>query len=640
MAHLYDVLNVLDSEPIQSVSQQGNALSVQPINLSQAPSPNMFGSNTQCGSAIATEIDAYRRRIQTLLHFFDCIAQHWWDHLYPYKRNLIKRPSKSADEVRSYQSRLLARLNKFTMRTVVPAAAAIATMEAHASVKVLPKNLLSSMSVDLTHSDIPFVVDNSDALLHKACNLARRLGDIEKLKQRLILSALTWITSDGRDFALRAQRIALLARHAEPCLIEHFAGVRALLTHYYRPRILVQKQSDRPGSSNLVSSRFEPITATRLTTTNEQIAEAIESVYPRANQYSTNSGAIGSENTTDELQPSLSFALWQDLSRTESKKEVNELVSPSTTLMNPDSMLNLSGSQISILPSIVLNPLSIDTSQLDWLSYEINQRDLNLHVLNTEEPEDTTYQLSSRSSFLPPTVRASLESVPDISMQANKLVDSRLISRIPTKSIDSQRAVSEKSLWTTGTPITTPNSKESGWSVSSRDSNFSELDDSRPNWLHALADERRQLNGLLSSSVSTRIRSKEEISMRYVSHTSLAAHGEKLLPFEQESLTLKSEYNATTAQRGTDVISPGGKGEEPSSYLIDTHHEESSINSLHSKPTQEYVKNETKSQSINLTAEIKKTNLPNIMVTTEGTNMNQPVHKKNRHSRRRQTRAS
>ncbi|KAF5400794.1 hypothetical protein PHET_05699 [Paragonimus heterotremus] len=639
MTHSYDILNVLDPEPSQSSPQQGKSLSVQPINLSQAPSPNMFGSNTQCGSALATEIDAYRRRIQTLLHFFDCIAQHWWDHLYPYKRNLIKRPSKSADEVRSYQSRLFARLNKFTMRTVVPAAAAIATMEAHATVKILPQNLLGSVSVDLTHSDIPLVVDNSDALLHKACNLARRLGDIEKLKQRLILSALTWITSDGRDFALRAQRIALLARHAEPCLIEHFAGLRALLTHYYRPRVLVQKQSDITGSSNLVSSRVEPITATRLTTTNEQIAEAIESVYPRKNQYSTNSGSTGSDNTTDEPHPSLSFALWQDLSRTVSKYERSALVNPSTTLMNPDSMLNLSGSQIPILPSIVLNPLSIDTSQLDWLSYEINQRDLNLHVLNTEEPEDTTYQLSSRSSFLPPTVRASLESVSDMPVQANKLVDSRLISQIPTKSMDSQRAVSEKSLWTTGTPITTPNSKESVWSVSSKDSNFSELDDSRPSWLHTLTEERQQPNELPSSSVSIRIRSNEEISKRYVSHTLLAGHGEYLLPFEQESLTLKSEYNATTAQRGTDVISPGGKGEEPNSHLIDAHHEESSINSLHSKPTQEYVSNETKPRSINLTAEIKKTKPPNIMVTAEGTNMNQPVHKKNKHSRRRQIRA-
>ncbi|KAF6773991.1 hypothetical protein AHF37_05902 [Paragonimus kellicotti] len=639
MAHLYDVLNVLDSEPIHSVPQQGNSLSTQPISLSQALSPNVFGSNTQCGSALATEIDAYRRRIQTLLHFFDCIAQHWWDHLYPYKRNLIKRPSKSADEVRSYQSRLLARLNKFTMRTVVPAAAAIATMEAHASVKVLPKNLFSSMSVDLTHSDIPLVVENSDALLHKACNLARRLGDIEKLKQRLILSALTWITSDGRDFTLRAQRIALFARHAEPCLIEHFAGVRALLTHYYRPRVLVQKQSDRPGSSKLVSSRVEPITATRLTTTNEQIAEAIESVYPRSHQYSTDSGAVSSENTIDELQPSLSFALWQDLSRTESKNERNALVNSSTTLMNPDSMLNLSGSQIPILPSIVLNPLSIDTSQLDWLSYEINQRDLNLHVLNTEEPEDTTYQLSPRSSFLPPTVRASLESVHNMPVQANKLLDSRFIPRIPTKSMDSQ-AVSEKSLWTMGTPITTPNSKESGWSVSSRDSNFSELDDSRPSWLHGLAEESRQLNELPSSSVSIRIRSNEEISKRYVSHISHAAHGEKLLSSEQESLTLKFEYNAAAAQRGTDVISPGGKGEGPNCYLIDAHLEESSTNSLHPKPKQEYGSNETKSKSINLTAERKKTKQPNIMVTAEGTNMNQPVHKKNRHSRRQQIRAS
>ncbi|KAA3670573.1 uncharacterized protein DEA37_0010486, partial [Paragonimus westermani] len=586
MAQVYDVLHVLDPEPIQSVPKQGNSLSVHSNSLSHSPLPNTPGSNMQCGNAIAIEIDTYRRRIQTLLHFFDCIAQHWWDHLYPYKRSLIKRPSRSADEVRSYQSRLLAGLNKFTMRSVVPAAAAIATMEAYTSVKVLPQNLLNSMNLDLTYLDVPVVVDNSDALLHKACNLARRLGDIEKLKQRLILSVLTWITSDGRDFILRAQRTALLARHAEPCLIEHFAGVRALLTHYYRPRVLVQKQPDRPGSPKLVSSRVEPITASRLTTTNEKIVEAIEKVYPRTTQYSTNSGTIGFETTTDEMRPSLSFALWQDLSGTISNNEGNAPVNSSTKQMDPDSMLNLSGSQIPILPNIVLNPLSIDTSQLDWLSYEINQRDLNLHVLNIEEPQDTTCQLSPRSSFLPPTVSASLESVPDMSMQANGLVDSQFIPRLPTKSMDSQRALSEKSLWTMGTPITTPNSKEFGWSASSKDSNFRELDDFRPTSLHAFVDESRQLNELSSSGASIRIRSNKEISKRYASGTSLTAHGERFLSFEQESLTVKNEDNPVAVQRGIDVINPGSKGEEPNSYLIHANLEESSVNSLHSKPTQ------------------------------------------------------
>ncbi|KAF8569511.1 hypothetical protein P879_08127 [Paragonimus westermani] len=639
MAHVYDVLNVLDPESIQSIPQQGNSLSVHSNNLSHSPSPNTLGSNMQCGNALVTEIDTYRRRIQTLLHFFDCIAQHWWDHLYPYKRNLIKRPSRSADEVRFYQSRLLADLKNFTMRSVVPAAAAIATMEAYASVKVLPQNLLHSMNADLTYSDVPVVVDNSDALLHKACNLARRLGDIEKLKQRLILSALTWITSDGRDFILRAQRIALLARHAEPCLIEHFDGVRALLTHYYRPRVLVQKQSDRPGSPKLVSSRVEPITASRLTTTNEKIAQAIEKVYPGANQHSTNSGAVGFETTTDEMQPSVSFALWQDLSKTISNNEGSAPVNSSTNQVDPDSMLYLSGSQIPILPNIVLNPLSIDTSQLDWLSYEINQRDLNLHVLNTEEPLDTTYELSPRSSFLPPTVPASLESVPDMSMQANRLVDSRFIPRLPTKSMDSQRAVSEKSLWTMGTSITTPNTKEFGWSVGSKDSNFSELDDFRPTSLHAFVKESRQLNELPSSDVSIGIRSNKEISKRYASGTSLTAHGERILSFEQESLTLKSEYNTVAVQRGIDVINLGGKGEEPNSYLIPVNLEESSVNSLHSKPTQEYVSSKAKPKIMNLNAERKKPRPPNVMVTTERMTMKQPVHK-SRHTRRRQTRAS
>ncbi|KAG5450542.1 hypothetical protein CSKR_101706 [Clonorchis sinensis] len=555
--HVFTALKTVSRQCAPNPNNNNNHTLFRPLNISRAPTPNLLGSGTQCGSALATEIDSYRRRIQTLLHFFDCIAQHWWDHLYPYKRNLIKRPSKSADEVRSYRSRLLARLNKFTMRTVVPAAAAIATMEAHASVKVLPPNLLSPLAVDFAHGEIPSIVDNSDVLLQKACHLARRISDIEKLKQRLILSALTWITSDGRDLTVRAQRIALLARHAEPCLIEHFSGVRALLTHYYRPRVLVQKISDKLSSSKFTSSsRVEPITAARLTSTNEEIVRAIEAVFPKGHHYLTFTSTINPGTFGDELRSSVDRSVLSDPIEIGIPTADAIIAFPNLALTNEDVELNSSAVKLPILPSIVLNPLSIDTSQLDWLSYQINQREFNLHVLNTEEPEGDPYRPTDSPVFS--RIKDRESSSPDQSESSGPKL---------------QRGDFEEPIWADGTPITTPYSKEPLWSPSSRESEISEIDESRPSSTLLLHDRVKQMDDRTSAYEFTIGKLSEESNKTGFLAAPSAPYGENATGSERESLTLKSEFSAGsvhgTETRSIAVTSPCGEGEE--SQIKPTH---------------------------------------------------------------------
>ncbi|CAH8546064.1 unnamed protein product [Dicrocoelium dendriticum] len=597
-------------------------------NISRAPSPNVLSSSTQRGTALATEIDAYRRRIQTLLHFLDCIAQHWWDHLYPYKRSFIKRPSKSADEVRSYRTRLLARLSKCTTRTVAPAAAAIATMEAHASIKLLPPNLLSPIAPDVTHTDVSSVLDNSDVLLQKAFSLARRLGDIEKLKQRLILSVLTWITSDGRDFNLRAQRVALLARHVEPCLIEHFAGVRALLTHYYRPRVLVQKHVDKQGSTVPVSSRVEPITAARLTTTNEQIAEAIESVSPRAHRYLPIAPLIGPDDAMDDLQLLPIIRAQTDLFQYDPADQ-NALLYQLTT--DQGTVANLVGSRLPILPSIVLNPLSIDTSQLDWLSYEINQRNFNLHILNSEEPEEVAYRDVSSASPSPPPSDSKL--VPGVQQK-----EVSLASKVSRVGLMLPRAQHRKLSPTTmmGTPIATPNAKVSNWSDISKDSEFSELDNSIPSPKYPSHPGWKTSDERASTTVTLTMYRQDTTNVTEVVATPLPPKEPEIAEQEEASPSWKSHLSSDSLpeiEPGAVLTlqSPSGKGEEPNQQVLDIPPKIQSTNSIPLESNREFVHKHKPLQKPNFDAKKMTERLFKVSATVDGAVVKQlPTNKKTR----------
>lgn len=385
LPNVADAMNLATAATGDLFSQTEKELHFRLSGYAQIPPPAILCSDIKCGSALATEIDTYRRRIQALLHFYDCISQHWWDRLFPYKDTLTRRPSKSADELRAEQSRLAVRINRCNTRSIIPAAAAISLMEAHATVKLLPATVLSPVVNEYMHPSIPSAMDNINALLNKACSLARKLSDIERLKQRLILSTLKWINSDGRDFSLRAHRLSLLCRHVEPTLIEYYSAVQALLTHYYRPRILPRNTLSR---QLLSSARTEPITAARMTSTNQQILCAIKQANPKANVSTFGFPLQSDLDENDADSPDYSGGL-------KGFNTVRNRLSESPT-----------SNQVTSLPSMVLNPFSIDTTRLDWLSYQMNQREFNLHVLDMEEPEDAQH-----SGYVSPTyfIKSSIE---------------------------------------------------------------------------------------------------------------------------------------------------------------------------------------------------------------------------------------
>ncbi|CAH8584501.1 unnamed protein product [Heterobilharzia americana] len=335
---------------------------------------NICYSSIQCGSALTTEIYVYRRRIQTLLRFFDCISKIWWDHLYPFNGDFIKRPSRTAEEIHLYQKCLTTHIDKFNMRKVVPATTAIAMMETHASIKILPSSILGLNDVT-KNLGTAMTTENNTTLLYKACNLAQSLADIEKLKQKLIFSALNWIMCDGRDYNLRIQRIALLDRHCESCLIENFPGVRALLIHYYRPRILTKDIANNTDTSFPPSpfssvSLSEPLTAVKLTTTNDQITSVFYNARLRAQNESSENILDTDATDLNKSYDSISNFFWSNICEKSNAMKNNDVVQSDKLSSN-----------------FQLNPFSscIETSGLEWLSYDTHQKDFNLYLLNKKE---------------------------------------------------------------------------------------------------------------------------------------------------------------------------------------------------------------------------------------------------------------
>ncbi|VEL07959.1 unnamed protein product [Protopolystoma xenopodis] len=220
-------------------------------------------------TGLTAELDAYRRRIQSLLEFLDCIAQHWWNKSFDFDGRLVVRPSRSADLVRKTQARLVYMLPRLSMRSILPLAKAVTTLECRDAVKLLPSGVFTSPQDNditslLSSENAAFFMlpvedlneagksssrplrlggnkgDSPKELLRKACLLTRRLSDVEGVKQRLILATIRWIICDGRDLNLRSRRLAMLAKYAEVSFVEQFASIQALLTHYYRPRSLIK----------------------------------------------------------------------------------------------------------------------------------------------------------------------------------------------------------------------------------------------------------------------------------------------------------------------------------------------------------------------------------------------------------------
>ena len=249
-----------------------------------APYNSFTGVILQKGAALSAEIENYRRRVITFLNFLDSIAPHWWDKLHKFNDCLVKRPSRSAELVVKLQSQLKSRLTRLTPRMVIPAAAAVVTIEERDIIPVLPQNLLHSTNQRMNRRSNMAKSENIQEMLKLAYSIARRLGEVERSKQQLILYAVEWIYSDGRDFALRAQRLALLTKNIKHCLIEKFKGVQALITHYYRRRSTNNPEDGEtaPTSTEMLTdskyrlmNAFCEVTAASISKTNIDILQVM-----------------------------------------------------------------------------------------------------------------------------------------------------------------------------------------------------------------------------------------------------------------------------------------------------------------------------------------------------------------------------
>ncbi|VDD83718.1 unnamed protein product [Mesocestoides corti] len=254
--------------------------------LIEASHTTFTGTNGIKGRTLAAEIERYRRAVESLIRFLVEVAPDWWDKRHPFKGDLVLRPSKSADQLRAIQSRLNARLGRLTSRVILPAAAAVVSIEEQDKVTVMPPKFFQPHSVGkltAVASDVASKLINTEEQLTLALSISRRLGEIERLKQELILYALDWIDADGNDQNLRLQRYDALAEHVEACLIEKHEGVRALIKHYFRRR----SESNAVGSVNnnhyasedpkiQLKYAFNAVTADTISSTSRVILNMLE----------------------------------------------------------------------------------------------------------------------------------------------------------------------------------------------------------------------------------------------------------------------------------------------------------------------------------------------------------------------------
>nr|CUU98564.1 hypothetical transcript [Hymenolepis microstoma] len=246
------------------------------------PYKSLPGLTLHIGGVLSNEIENYRRCVIAFLTFLDSIAPSWWDKLYLFNEKLVKRPSKSADMIVELKTRLKAKLERLTPRMVIPAAAAIIAIEEQETISVLPSKFLQCYN----RRNILFKIGNVQETLKLAYSIARRLGEVERLKQQLILYTEQWINSDGRDFELRSQRLALLANNIRGSLVERFKGVRAVITHYYRRRspnsqVKVENKLPvgiKPDSKTRLANAFNEVTAESFSKTNDEIFRMLAEV--------------------------------------------------------------------------------------------------------------------------------------------------------------------------------------------------------------------------------------------------------------------------------------------------------------------------------------------------------------------------
>lgn len=355
-----------------------------------APYTAYTGATLLKGKALAAEIENYRRRAEALLHFFDLVAPQWWDKLYPFKDEMVQRPSRSADRLRLAENRLNVRLARLTPRMIMPAAAAVASIEERDLVTVLPRNLVQGHNLR-GGGGIPTTekMENIREQLNLAFSISRRLGEIERLKQQIILHAMDWIYADGNDLNVRSQRFETLAKYIQPCLIEHHEGVQALITHYFRRRSnpfsdIEGRHRPMPGSTEdpklQLKYAFNAITAANISTTNRAILNMLEA----ESRFPKKTGEPQDRNVDQQIKSkadvdSLNMAL-DDASRDASN--------PSVVFMSQWSKQQLNTDGESADPKPNIGTFSLPT---EWLSYGdggLMGRDYEATTLDPENPEN------------------------------------------------------------------------------------------------------------------------------------------------------------------------------------------------------------------------------------------------------------
>ncbi|EUB57458.1 hypothetical protein ECG_07534 [Echinococcus granulosus] len=240
------------------------------------------GSRLTRGRTLASEIDWYKHRVEALVHFLDRMAPQWWDHMYPFGESgkLVRRPSRTADNLRATHNRLVARLTRLTPRVIVSSTNAVMSIEEAEVVPILPPSLMRGRSATRA---VEAHVIGMEKQLAIVFTFVRRLSEIERLKQQMILYTMDWIKADSNDQQMRAQRRGRLVQHVQPCLIENHEGVAALIRHYFRRRSYpkndekIKQILDSSDDAKMqLKYAFSGITADSICSTNRLIMELIK----------------------------------------------------------------------------------------------------------------------------------------------------------------------------------------------------------------------------------------------------------------------------------------------------------------------------------------------------------------------------
>ena len=135
---------------------------------------------------IKIEIYLYCTRLETFLSFLSYASIYLWDKLFPFKDQMVLRPSRSANQIRSCSNNILDQLKRIKKGGLNY------------------KQCTNTANYDLEQ-------------LHYYIN---EISIMESLKTDLINSIITWIMCDANDMVIRKNRLCYFASHLRLVIIE------------------------------------------------------------------------------------------------------------------------------------------------------------------------------------------------------------------------------------------------------------------------------------------------------------------------------------------------------------------------------------------------------------------------------------